>query len=449
MNQFEKRPRGEPIRAPVETKLCIIVDSKTPIIMKVPLAPENITLKQFKSIASLQDQSYKFYFRSKDDEFGIVKEELTEDDAVLPVEGDRIVAWIISDQLDSSALFDHESNYGQSINNSPKLNKSYTYNHTSSPLSSNSFSHPGGSSSVYESTEPAVSYIYVQLLLDNYNFLGLTIVGPCDEFESKDKGIYVGKITKDSVIERDGRIKVGDKILGINEYNLQSLKNDEAVATFKHCVEKRGAITLLLERGSNSNFLDQIGHYSPPPPPTLPPNNYLPTQTCLDQLPMPNHHANNPMAARPLPVINRTSRSLPRSVTPRSIYQATGSENVVSYHESPSSLNSRSMYGTTTLSSGRNLEVALHCRRHDIHTIFAALRNSPNGLEVKDREWLKVVIKDAFLGSDLIKWLRRNVYGFSSRREIKSYANQMLSLGLIKNPMTNGAFSERIFYTFC
>ena len=32
-----------------------------------------------------------------------------------------------------------------------------------------------------------------------------------------------------------------------------------------------------------------------------------------------------------------------------------------------------------------------------------------SGLEIKERTWLKVTIPDAFIGQDLVKWLKENI----------------------------------------
>lgn len=441
MNYHDNQLRGEvpqtsPSYQQSETKFCIIVDAKTPIIMKVPIEPSNITLGQFKRLASLQGPNYKFYFRSRDNEFGIVKEELTDDDAIVPVEGDRIVAWVLSNTINQAALF--------SLEDHSPLRDSLKSSRQNPTLQE---SHYSASSNAKPTT---LAQIHVHLVLDNTNFLGLTLVGRIDELDSRDKGIYVGKIAENSIIDRDGRVEVGDRIIGVNGFNLLSVANDEAVTTFKRCVEQRGAISLLLERRSSlvspsliwNNSKNSSFYQTPPRLLTKPIES-------INDISVPDGHMDSLTSRQSLNIQHRSARSLPRSITPKSIYQTTGSDNMT-YNDSPLSLNSRSLYETaTTPPSIRRTDVTLHCRRHDIHTVFSALRDNPTGLDLRDREWLRVVIKDAFLGSDLIRWLSRNVYGFNGRRELKSYANQMLSLGLIKNPMTSGSFSERCFYTFC
>lgn len=83
----------------VEAKLCVIQDSKSPVIIRKNEDPHRITLGRFKYLTALQDDRFKFYFKSEDTEFGEVKEEITEEDSLLPVDDEcQIVAWVSTNQ---------------------------------------------------------------------------------------------------------------------------------------------------------------------------------------------------------------------------------------------------------------------------------------------------------------------------------------------------------------
>lgn len=136
----------------------------------------------------------------------------------------------------------------------------------------------------------------------------------------------------------------------------------------------------------------------------------------------------------------RGTCSLPRSITPRSLYYSNQFETL-----SPIS---RSVYDSVTSIQMRPLdESSLHCSKDNIQTIYSALRTNPEILEIRDREWLKMVVKNAFIGSSLVKWLSANVYGFSHKKDVKRYANRLLNLGFIRDPMGSGTFSEKCYYT--
>lgn len=260
----------------METKLYVIINSETPIYMRVPISPESMTLAQVKTLLSLQYNCYKYYFKSHDPEFGEVKEEISNDSSKLPHDYGKIVVWAVSDNSNAQdALFTMSTP-------SPKLRLD--------PSVQSSSSNPDGE-------------------------------------------IYLGQ------------------------------------------------------------------H---------------------------NH---------------RGTHSLPRSITPRSLYYPNQFET-----QSPIS---RSVYDSVTdLIPMRSLDsTSLHCLKDHIETIYSALKTNPNDLDIRDREWLKMVIKNAFLGSSLAKWLSANVYGFSNKKDVKRYANRMLNLGFIRDPMGSGTFSEKCYYT--
>lgn len=88
-----------------------------------------------------------------------------------------------------------------------------------------------------------------------------------------------------------------------------------------------------------------------------------------------------------------------------------------------------------------------------------------SGLDVRDRMWLKIAIPNAFLGmshkswhskfihdsltgSDVVDWLFNHVQGFGDRREAKKYASQLLKQGLIKHTISKGSFTDNCYYTF-
>lgn len=78
-----------------ETKIIYHIDDEdTPYLVKVPVPPERVTLADFKNV--LNRPNYKFFFKSMDDDFGVVKEEIVEDDCRLPCFNGRVVSWLVA-----------------------------------------------------------------------------------------------------------------------------------------------------------------------------------------------------------------------------------------------------------------------------------------------------------------------------------------------------------------
>lgn len=455
MGVQSKSPTYQRVCSPQnETKLCIIIDSKTPLLMKVPVEPGSLTLSQFKNLVGLNESHYKFYFKSHDSEFGMVKEELVEDDSILPVEDGKIVAWVISNDSVQYSLFD--PNHKQETGGQTKTDdldgyqSSYGY---SQRLASYSPAGRDPSQLGYDYIGTnRLTNVVTNLYLDSHSSLGLTVLCPSDELDYTG-GIFIDKIQPNSVAGRDGRIKPGDRIVEINGFDLRGLKVSEAVTIFREFVDRKGAINIVLDRadGDGSRVLDyRTAHERLTGVSTMQskssgfdPATELPAPV-IDPEPMPI-----PKIKRALPRINnyRSTHSLPRSISPRSWYTTSNIDNLTSSSELHHPLDSRSVYEPTTPSSLRKINVALHCGKDNIYTIYEALKSDSASLDIRDRDWLKVVVKDAFLGSTLTKWLSRNVYGFCNRSEVKRFANQMLSLDLIKSPVSNSAFSGKCYYT--
>ncbi|CAL8082647.1 unnamed protein product [Calicophoron daubneyi] len=78
-----------------ETKFIYYIDEEeTPYLVKLNIAPESVTLGDFKN--ALNKPHAKFFFKSIDDDFGVVKEEIFDDSAVLPCFNGRVVSWLVT-----------------------------------------------------------------------------------------------------------------------------------------------------------------------------------------------------------------------------------------------------------------------------------------------------------------------------------------------------------------
>nr|KAF6394870.1 dishevelled segment polarity protein 1 [Molossus molossus] len=80
-----------------ETKIIYHMDEEeTPYLVKLPVAPERVTLADFKNVLSNRPvHAYKFFFKSMDQDFGVVKEEISADNARLPCFNGRVVSWLV------------------------------------------------------------------------------------------------------------------------------------------------------------------------------------------------------------------------------------------------------------------------------------------------------------------------------------------------------------------
>ncbi|CAH8593561.1 unnamed protein product [Dicrocoelium dendriticum] len=78
-----------------ETKVIYYIDEEeTPYLVKINVAPTLVTLGDFKN--ALNRPHYKFFFKSLDDDFGVVKEEIFDDNTPLPCFNGRVVSWLVT-----------------------------------------------------------------------------------------------------------------------------------------------------------------------------------------------------------------------------------------------------------------------------------------------------------------------------------------------------------------
>ncbi|XP_041378057.1 segment polarity protein dishevelled homolog DVL-3-like isoform X2 [Gigantopelta aegis] len=77
-----------------ETKIIYHIDDEdTPYLIKLPVPADRVTLGDFKN--ALNRPNFKFFFKSMDDDFGVVKEEIIDDEAHLPCFNGRVVSWLV------------------------------------------------------------------------------------------------------------------------------------------------------------------------------------------------------------------------------------------------------------------------------------------------------------------------------------------------------------------
>ncbi|XP_077453716.1 segment polarity protein dishevelled homolog DVL-1-like isoform X4 [Stigmatopora argus] len=80
-----------------ETKIIYHIDEEeTPYLVKLSVSPDKVTLADFKNVLNNRPvHSYKFFFKSMDQDFGVVKEEISDDNAKLPCFNGRVVSWLV------------------------------------------------------------------------------------------------------------------------------------------------------------------------------------------------------------------------------------------------------------------------------------------------------------------------------------------------------------------
>ncbi|KAM8768099.1 segment polarity protein dishevelled homolog DVL-3-like [Acanthopagrus schlegelii] len=466
-------------------------DQDTPYLIRINVPARRVTLADVKQV--LNKPNVKFFFKSVDDDFGVVKEEISDDDARLPIVNGRVVCWVVSSEtcqpdfrgsdtqsvatpttlapppvertggigdsrppsFHAAALIGQEELPGSEVNRvvSPPLSRERDggsdrggrlNGHAHRPAQQNGAEPSGGgdSSSTQQSSqlettsfcsseedsggrfsqstgqssssprlvrrqrrrhrkpktqrmERSVSFSSVTDSTMSLNVITVTLnmerynfLGISIVGQSNDRGdggIYIGSIMKGGAVAADGRIEPGDMLLQVNDINFENMSNDDAVRVLREIVHKPGPVTLTVAK-------------------------------CWDPNP-------------------RGCFTLPRSEPVRPI--------------DPAAWVSHTAAMTGSLLPHYGVHEENHLSIHsDMTAVVKAMANPESGLEVRDRMWLKITIPNAFIGSDVVDWLHRNVEGFTDRRESRKYAGNLLKAGYIRHTVNKVTFSEQCYYVF-
>lgn len=387
--------------SPNETEVCVIVDSGTPVKFKIPAPPNRVTLADLKrALPAIDRPNYRYYFKSTDPEFTIVREQIQDNDSRLPIFKNRVVAYIESPT--KSADDETDSRFRSTETDTCN----FTYSNTSYDNCSSSFittdvdstsyftetddesclnisrSSSSNTSSDCQTDATAVHFATAHLVLTNENFLGLHICANVDN--GIDVGIYVDEVTENSAVALDGKIEPGDRIIQVNDTNLEELSNDEAVRVLEAAVRRRGPLKLVATKFVDTN--------------------------------------------------NNKDEAIDGIVDPKEAIHPIDTAAWVAHAQA------------LTMPSSSDEQLS-QSGDSDLREIVEQMKMPDSGLEIKDREWLKIHIPRAFLGSHLVSWLERNIYGFKSQREAKKFAGRLLKEGYIRDPISKKPFSCKSYYT--
>ncbi|KAF3693454.1 Segment polarity protein dishevelled -like protein DVL-3 [Channa argus] len=460
-------------------------DQDTPYLIRINVPPQRVTLADFKQV--LNKPNLKFFFKSEDADFGVVKEEISEDDVRLPCVNGRVVCWVVSSDtcqsevqsvttptslappptertggigdsrppsFHAAAASSHDVIQEIGVKHAaPPLERTEQdgreqgvhlngHTHTSADQSVAGSTGEGDNSSARQSSElettsfcsseedsggrfsqsteqssssprlvrrqrrrhrkpktqrmeRSVSFSSVTDSTMSLNIITVTLnmerynfLGISIVGQSNDRGdggIYIGSIMKGGAVAADARIEPGDMLLQVNDINFENMSNDDAVRVLREIVHKPGPVTLTVAK-------------------------------CWDPNP-------------------RGCFTLPRSEPVRPIDPA-------------------AWVSHTAAMTGRLLpHYGVHDEQHltihsDMTAVVKAMASPESGLEVRDRMWLKITIPNAFIGSDVVDWLHRNVEGFTDRREARKYAGNLLKARYIRHTVNKVTFSEQCYYVF-
>uniref|UniRef100_A0A4W5MT71 Dishevelled segment polarity protein 3a n=1 Tax=Hucho hucho TaxID=62062 RepID=A0A4W5MT71_9TELE len=456
-----------------ETKVIYhLDDQETPYLVKLAVPADRVTLADFKNV--LKKPNYKFFFKSMDDDFGVVKEEISDDNAKLPCFNGRVVSWVSTHtppfllELPPPPL-ERTGGIGDSR---PPSYHAVSLSAVSPPAGGrNGYSRVGRGAelSQYDSCS---SFMSSELESTS-----------CFDSEDDDATSRFSSSTEQSsshLMRRHRRRRRKPKTSNMERVRWADTHTKSyTVSMFLlslYLVEKYNFLGISIvgqsnERGDGGIYIGSIMKGGA----VAADGRIEPGDMLLQVNDINFENMNNDDAVRVLRDIVHKPGPITLTVAkcwdpnPRSCFALPRSEPIrpidpaawVSHTAAmtgvyPAYGMSPSMTTVTSTSSSISSSIPETERFDDFHlsihsdmaTVAKAMASPESGLEVRDRMWLKITIANAFIGSDVVDWLFHHVEGFSDRREARKYASNLLKAGYIRHTVNKITFSEQCYYIF-
>ncbi|XP_039250963.1 segment polarity protein dishevelled homolog DVL-3-like isoform X2 [Styela clava] len=464
---------------PEETKIVYYIgDEATPYLSKVTIPPEQITLGNFK--VAINKPNYKYFFRSTDADFGVVKEEITNDDSKLPVSDNKVVAWLVAPDNDTASICsgmvptpqERMAGIGDSRPSSFHPNAmGSTDVDTDSMISNHKPVRPGmqrvRNYDKYGSQSTLLTTTTEDSMFDSSDETRYSTT--CSESTMSSRRKHRQKVRKkrrprpesdttsnysSSITDSSMSLNILTVTLNMDKYTFLGISivgqsNDKGDGgIYIGSIMKGGAVAadgrvepgdMLLqvndknfENMSNDDAVRVLRDIVHKPGPIT-----LTVAKCWDPNPnyftVPKYEPVQPID--PAAWVNHTAVVTGGFQGPSPAISSNLTE--TSSDTMASSLPESERYDQMPLSI------------HSAMTSVVRTLKTPNsGLDIKTRMWLKITIPDAFIGSDLVEWLSQNVEGLQDRKDARQYASNLLKAGYIRHTVNKTKFSEQCYYVF-
>uniref|UniRef100_A0AAR2L032 Dishevelled segment polarity protein 2 n=1 Tax=Pygocentrus nattereri TaxID=42514 RepID=A0AAR2L032_PYGNA len=463
-----------------ETKIIYHIDEEeTPYLVKIPIPAEKITLLDFKQV--LNKPNYKFFFKSMDQDFGVVKEEISDDGAKLPCFNGRVVSWVSEPAPPPPVEVRTqpsppppplppppvERTGGIGDSRPPSFHSKLT-KYSSPSIHTLCFSvgsRMNGPSRLerhlagYESATTVMSSE-----LDTTSFCDSDDDDTMSRFSSSTEQSTASRLLKRHRRRRKQRPPRLERASSFSSVTDSTMSLNIITVTLN--MEKYNFLGISIvgqsnERGDGGIYIGSImkgGAVAADG--RIEPGDMLLQVNDINFENMSNDDAVRVLREivhKPGPITLTVAKcwdpspqgyfTLPRNEPIRPIDPAAWVSHSAAltgaFPPYPGSTITSSSSVTETERTHFNL--SLHS---DMASVAKAMASPESGLEVRDRMWLKITIPNAFLGSDVVEWLYHHIEGFQDRREARKYASNLLKAGFIRHTVNKITFSEQCYYIF-
>uniref|UniRef100_A0A9J8CH82 Dishevelled segment polarity protein 3b n=1 Tax=Cyprinus carpio carpio TaxID=630221 RepID=A0A9J8CH82_CYPCA len=445
-----------------ETKIIYHLDEQeTPYLIKLPIPAEDVTLADFKNV--LNKPNYKFFFKSMDDDFGVVKEEISDDNAKLPCFNGRVVSWLVS--ADGS----HGSDGGSVCADSqadlpPPLERTGGIGDSRPP--SFHANAAGSQDDLGNDTEPEVG---PSLRRDRDRDRERVrdrdrekererpeIAGyeSCSTLMSSelDTTSFFDSEEEDSTMCPHLSLSFSRSLQSSSFSSITDSTMSLNIITVTLNMEKYNFLGISIvgqsnERGDGGIYIGSIMKGGA----VAADGRIEPGDMLLQVNDINFENMSNDDAVRVLREIVHKPGPITLTVAkcwdpnPRSCFTLPRSEPIRPIDPAAWVSHTAAMTGAYPVYGFEDFHLSIHS---EMAAVAKAMASPESGLEVRDRMWLKITIPNAFIGSDVVDWLYHHVEGFTDRREARKYASNLLKAGYIRHTVNKITFSEQCYYIF-
>ncbi|KAK2109162.1 Segment polarity protein dishevelled DVL-1 [Saguinus oedipus] len=413
-------------------------------------APRNrramrVTLADFKNVLSNRPvHAYKFFFKSMDQDFGVVKEEILDDNAKLPCLNGRVVSWLVlaegahsdagSQGTDSHTDLPPPLERTGGIRDSrppsfhPNVASSRDPMHNEKGMESMvshqrerarrwnreeaawTNAHPRGDQRRDVGLPPDSTSTALSCELESSSFVDSDEDGSTSRLSSSTEQSTSSRlIRKHKRGRRKQRLRQTDRASSFSSITDSTMSPNIITVTLN--MERHHFLGISIVGQSN----DRGGIYIVAADGRIEPGDMLLQVNDMNFENMSNDEA-GPSAFRS-PCSSAVTRTGPSSLT-------------------------------SSVPGAPQLEEAPLQVKSDMGAVVRVMQLPDSGLEIRDRMWLKITIANAVIGADVVDWLYTHVEGFKERWEARKYASSLLKHGLLRHTVKKITFSEQCYYIF-
>lgn len=462
-----------------ETKVIYHIDDETtPYLVKIALPSSQVTLKDFKMVLNKQINNYKYFFKSMDADFGVVKEEIADDTTTLPCFNGRVVSWLVS--ADGSNQSDNCSEVPTSEIDSRTCNNPRNQKILSGCgggmiggvnvgvggmqnasgggvvgglMNVGNIGGGGMNLGVSNQLMPPLTYQSASVLssdLDSTSLFGTESELTLDRDMTECSSIQRLQIRKKpqrrkkrapSMSRTSSYSSITDSTMSLNIITVSI--NMEAVNFLGISIVGQS------NRGGDGGIY--VGSIMKGGAVALD-GRIEPGDMILQVNDVNFENMTNDEAVRVLREVVQKPGPIKLVVAkcwdpnPKGYFTIPRTEPVRPIDPGAWVAHTQALASHDSIIPDISEPIKERLDQNNLEDIVKAMTKPDSGLEIRDRMWLKITIPNAFIGADAVNWVLENVEDVQDRREARRIVSSMLRNNLIKHTVNKLTFSEQCYY---